>query len=211
MENWMDWIIEALNFFVGLLISVGGTSAIIIWLSKKFGDTWAKRYLESYKNELREQFEKEKRKIELEFEKSKTKYLRYSNKQFELYNSLWIQLVDLKDSADTLWENASENNLQSFAETLKETKLVVQKSNLFLENDHYERLLTLLKEFAEYQVGKEKLINLRNKENITDEVKRNIAEKYFIFQNENRKEEYNAIITDIAQSFKEQIKHPSAT
>lgn len=203
--------IDIVNITLGIIASIGGGAGLVVILSKYFGDIWAKRYLESYKNELREQFELERRKIELEFEKSKTRYLRYSNKQFELYNSLWIQLVDLKDAADSLWQLASEANLKEFAKTLKETKLVVQKSNLLLEQEHYERLLTLLEEFAEYEVGKKKLIELRNKESITDQVKRALAEKYFIYQNQNRNEEYNTIISEIAESFKDQIKHSPST
>jgi len=202
---------DILNITLGIIASIGGGAVLVVILSKYFGDIWAKRYLERYRNELREQFEKEKRKIELEFEKSKTKYLRYSNKQFDLYNSLWIQLVDLKNAADSLWDEASESNLKRFAITLKETKLAVHKSNLFLETDHYERLITLLKEFAEYEIGKDKLINFRLKKNMTDQVKRQIAERYFVYQNEQRMDQYNVIILEIAETFKEQIRHTPKT
>lgn len=197
---------DVINITLGILASIGGGAGLVLILAKYFGNLWAKKYLETHKNNLKEQFENEKRQIELEFEKSKNKYLKYSNKQFELYNSLWIQLVELKDKAEILWEEASMKNLKQFAQTLKNTKTAVEKSVLFLEDEHYNDLMELLKEFSEYEIGKQKLIEYRNSENNDNLIQAGLREQIFIRANENRKELYELILNRISESFKSQLR-----
>lgn len=205
MSTWIPWLNEALQFVSGLIISVGGGSALIVWLSKKFGEVWAKKYLAEEKNELQKDFTTYKSKLEYEIEKQKNRIFRYSDKQFELYNSLWIQLSDLEIAADELWEEASPQNLKNFAKALKETKDKTLKSKLFIETNHFNRLQSLLDEFSSYQGGKETLIKFRNRQHITDEAIQSIREDYLVHRNMQRREEYNDLLNDIANSFKEQL------
>lgn len=201
----MIWINEALQFFGGFLISVGGASAIIIWLSKKFGEIWAQKYLYREKNELQKDFTNYKSQLEFEIEKQKTKLFRFSNKQFDLYNILWIELSNLKIAGDELWEEASPENLMQFASSLKMTKDEVLKSKLFIEGEHYERLQNLLREFSNFRNGKENLIQFRNKDRISESVMNEIREDYLIGHNRRKRELYNSLLDDIASSFREQL------
>lgn len=203
--NWIPWLNEALQFISGFIISIGGGSALIIWLSKKFGEVWAQKYLAEEKNELEKDFTTYKSKLEYEIERQKNRIFRYSDKQFELYNSLWIQLSDLKIAADELWEEASPENLEKFAKTLKETKDKTLKSKLFIEADHYNRLQKLLEEFSSYQGGKETLIKYRNRQNITADAMQSIREDYLVLRNKQKRDEYSNLLDEIGRSFKEQL------
>lgn len=181
-------------------------------MAKKFGDTWAKKYLQEHRNTLKEQFETEKRRIELEFEKSKTKYLRYSGKQFELYNSLWQELIEVKICANTLWNEASPDNLQKLAQAVKEAKAKVEKSKLFLEEDHYQNLIELLESFSNFRFGKRKLIQIRSEDVVSgseNEIRNSLNERFHVLKNEAIKENYENMLNEISDSFKSQIKRVS--
>lgn len=151
----MNWT-EIFQNISGVIVSVGGAGAIIWALSSHLGKMWAEKHLESIKKEFQKEIEAYKSQLDIFKETS----LRYSGQQFELYNKLWHSLYDLKSIADTLWDDANKQNLKKFSQQLKKTIDEVEKSYLFIEEDHYRELKGLLEQFNEYEVGKTKVIQL---------------------------------------------------
>ncbi|MEJ5261473.1 MAG: hypothetical protein WHT45_02245 [Ignavibacterium sp.] len=201
----MKWD-DVFKIITSAIISLGGGAAIVLAFSTWISKIWADKILEKDKFKYQNELEKLKKKYELEYDKQKARFLQYSNQQFELYNSLWSILVDLKANADELWNDASDDNLQKFAKKLKETKTATEKSRLFLDNTHYQKLKSLLNEFANYELGKTKLIELRSKNKIIDVDRHKLQNQYFIWQNEKMKNEYSQILEDISAVFIEKLK-----
>lgn len=153
----MTWN-EGFQIISGVIVSVGGAAAIILGLASYLGKIWAKRYLESIKNEYKKEIESYKAALSL----FKETTLRYSGQQFELYNQLWTSLCNLKSSADLLWSDTTRPNLVNFSKQLKSTIDEVEKSYLFIEEKHYTELSKLLNEFENYELGKRKLIQFQS-------------------------------------------------
>lgn len=162
--------------FIDILISSVGSAALlgaVTWLSKN----WIKARLEnaikheysikleSHKNELREETDKElidlKNQTKVEFEKFRVRIGPYSEKQFERYNELWVKMVELKSGMNDLWDHAGEKTLKKFSEDLRELVETLEKSALLVEPVHYEELMDSMNVFARYQFGKQTLIDLR--------------------------------------------------
>ena len=193
----MNWN-EVFQIVSGIFISVGGAGAIIWKLSSFLGGIWAKTHLESIKKEYQKEIEAYKSHLDVLKETS----LRYSGQQFKLYNNLWHSLYALKSTAEILWEEANEQNLKKFSQQLKKTIDEVEKSYLFIEENHYQELKKLLKQFSEYQFGKTKLIQLYKQRGEVDN--QEIIE--WINHNRERKEEYENLIDKIKKELKRQIR-----
>lgn len=197
-----------------ILSTVGGTTIIVGILQKllingisemqkhsnvKAIEEIKKTHAESLKNlDFKYQREIENHKITLK------NYVRYSDEQFKLYNEFWSSLLDLKQKADDLWENANNENLFPFANQLKETKIKVEKARLFIEIDHYRNLKRILELYSEYSVGKTNLISLRRNRNIE---RSEINE--LIRSNQSAKYQYDILMEEIFASLKQQIYLPS--
>lgn len=95
--------------------------------------------IEFYKNQL---------------EKSKYLYLKYSEQQFNLYNSLWRELQELKSLGNELWDFASFANLKKFARQLLKARNEVEKNVLLLEDEHYYNLNNLFDDFNNFEFNK---------------------------------------------------------
>lgn len=216
----------ALEWFGAILISLGGTSAIIIGLAKWFGDRLASILLEKDKHKYQQELETLKIEKQKELEALKTQYqqtleakkseldkqkalfLRYREHQFTLYNDLWKSLCDLKQIAEELWEVAELPKLREFSKQLKVTKLIVEKSALLIEDGHYNDLTKILNQFGQFEIGKLKLISLRNKQahelaeyGVTDhEIKRVIDQNGLI------KIMFANMVIQLASVFKRQIR-----
>ena len=96
-----------------------------------------------------------------DLEKAKSQFLRYSEKQFDLYNDLWRVLLYTKLQADELWENAIPEKIPSFSEQIKLTKTAINDNLLLIEEEHYNKLMALIKQFEQFQFGKVRLIDIR--------------------------------------------------
>ena len=59
-----------------------------------------------------------------------------------------------------LWTTANKQNLRKFSQQLKNTIDEVERSYLFIEDNHYTELSELLREFKNYEIGKKKLVQL---------------------------------------------------
>ena len=90
---------EILKTIFAFIASVGGAGALILLISKYFGDLFAKRY----EQKLISNFQRELNEYQNKLDIVKQTTLRYSDKQFELYSNLWSSLQNLKISADNLW------------------------------------------------------------------------------------------------------------
>ena len=103
-------IIEYVKLAAAFFISIGGASVVVVALAKWFGGFISNRLLDSYNNKhktelenLKNKYANELEKTKNELEKAKLQFVRYSEKQFELYNDLWKILVYTKRQADMLW------------------------------------------------------------------------------------------------------------
>lgn len=136
---------------------------------------------------------------------------RYNSKQFELYNDLWSSLIDLKISADELWESATGKKLKDFSNKLHNAKISIEKSSLLIENNHYDELMQVIKKFEEFEIGKKKLINLRNQTiSAIDETLSYSNINYTIEQNREVKTNYDGLLDELKLKFKSTIRGESS-
>lgn len=204
---------EIMKFIGATLISMGGASVVVLGLSKWFGDFLSKRLLDNYNNQhsqelegIKGKFNKELEVTKSALEKAKSQFLRYSEKQFDLYNDLWRVLLYTKLQADELWENAIPEKIPSFSEQIKLTKTAINDNLLLIEEEHYDKLIELIKQFEEFQFGKIRLVDIRrenggNSKTISlDDARRTIG------LNKKTKENYDKLIMEIGKTFRNQIK-----
>lgn len=205
-------LIEYVKLATAFFVSIGGTSVVVIGLAKWFGDFLSKRLLDSYNNKHEQELEGIKNKYakELEetkstIEKAKMQYARYSEKQFESYNSLWKILLYTKRQADMLWEKLEPSQIPAFSEQIRLTKDAINDNLLLIEEEHYVKLVLLIEEFEQLQFGKVKLVDVRG---YSDENKEISLEETRITINQNKttKDNYDKLILDIGKSFRTQLK-----
>lgn len=189
---------DIIKIIIGVILSLGGGGVIITVFAKYIGEIFASRYIENVKAEFQKDIASYQNKLDV----LKQTTLRYSDKQFEYYSKLWITLYDLKLFGDSLWKEATPNNLEKFSIQLKETKEEIEKSALFIEDTHYTELITLLNNFSDYEIGKSKLINYRQNLNEFD----HFSTISMINDNENKKTQYEILISQIRTSLKTQLR-----
>ncbi len=216
----------ALEWLGAIVVSVGGTSVIVIGLAKWFGDRLAikllekdrhkyqqelealkkgnQKELEELKNNYRQTLEEKK----LELEEQKAIFLRYREHQFTLYNDLWKSLCDLRHIAEELWEVAEQSKLKEFSKQLKITKLTVEKSALLIEDGHYADLIKILNQFGQFEIGKLSFITLRNRQ--AHELEQygvtNYEIRRVVDQNREAKTSFVQMVNELASAFKRQIR-----
>ena len=158
---------DIFQLLAALAISLGGTTVVVVALAKWFGGFISTRLLDSYNNKHERELEKiksnystELEKTKSELEKAKSRFLRYSEKQFELYNDLWKVLLQTKHQADILWEKANPQQLPAFGEQIRLTRKAIDDNMILIEEDHYEKLIQLISQFENFQFGKLRLIEV---------------------------------------------------
>lgn len=190
------------------VLSGGGIVAVLV----KFTSNWlSQRVLDHYNNEHENELEKLKSdysqalaKTQHELEKSKQKHYLYSQSQFELYNSLWKQLMYTRRLADELWQDADPQKIPSFAEQIRQTRYVIEENMLLIEDSDYEALLNLMGEFENFNLGKRKLIEVR--QSSVDEVIDNIEDiSKMIANNGDAKKRYDELVAKVGNSLRSQI------
>lgn len=210
----MDYT-DYLKLIAALVTSIGGTTVIVIALSKWFGDFISKRLLDNYNNKHSSELEKIKNKYQKELEsskseldKSKSLFLRYSEKQFVLYNDLWKVLLYTKQQADSLWEKTTSEKIPSFIEQIQLTKNAVDDNMLLIEEDHFNKLSQLIEQFEKFKIATFLLRDLKNKS--SDEIEQmGITQDQTletITNNTDWKNKYDNIIMEIGVNFRKQIK-----
>lgn len=208
----MTWA-EIMKFLGATLISMGGATVVIVGLSKWFGDFLSKRLLDNYNNKHTKELEgikgkygKELEETKSALEKAKSQFLRYSEKQFDLYNDLWRVLLYTKLQADELWENAIPEKIPSFSEQIKLTKTAINDNLLLIEEEHYDKLMELLKQFEQFQFGKLRLVDIRRKPGENTDTISASETKQTIDLNKETKDKYDILIMEIGKTFRNQIK-----
>lgn len=99
--------------------------------------------------------------LSMELELAKLKLGPYSEKQFSLYNDLWLTLCGLRDTVRKLWDHANEDHLDAFANQLIAASKQLEASALLIEHAHYEELKGLLDDFFLFRIGKDTLLQYR--------------------------------------------------
>lgn len=188
---------DVLEIGAAILLSLGGSGAIILALSRYFGGLFAKRYEEKVRAKFQSQIDRYQTQLDV----LKETALRYSNKQFELYSTLWTSLYELKILGDDLWEEATPIRLEKFAIQLKKTTIEIEKSSLFIEDEHYKELKAILTHFSNYEVGKKRLIEYRRGQGYNDNFVTEV-----IAGNNIQKGRYENLIESIKADLKKQLK-----
>ena len=158
--------------------------------------------------EIKKRYASELEETKTELEKAKLQFVRYSEKQFELYNDLWKVLLYTKQQADMLWQRADPSQIPAFSEQIRLTRRAIDDNLLLIEDNHYEKLIQLIEQFEQFQFGKLKLIDIRSQIENGDETPQITKEEAqgTIKKNKKTKEKYDELIMDIGKSFRNQIK-----
>ena len=131
-------------------------------------------------------------------EVKKERTLKYYSLQFEKYNELWSELVELQIIANELWEKAQMQKMIKFKRQLDKTKNIIKKNSLIIEESDYKKLFNILNSFESYKVGKENLIQSRKLlQNNDDEIIQN---------NKKLKKEYDKLLEKINKNLRSQLK-----
>lgn len=207
-------IIEYVKLATAFIVSIGGSSVVVIALAKWFGDFMSHRLLDSYNNKheneleaLKSKYANELEETKSELEKAKFQFVRYSEKQFELYNDLWKVLLYTKQQADMLWQKADPSQIPAFSEQIRQTRRAIDDNLLLIEEEHYNKLIQLIEQFEQFQFGKLKLVEIRSQFDNRDGVVISKTETQKTIRNNRRtKDRYDALIMDIGKSFRKQIK-----
>lgn len=207
-------IIEYVKLATAFIVSIGGSSVVVVALAKWFGDFMSHRLLDSYNNKheneleaLKSKYANELEETKSELEKAKFQFVRYSEKQFELYNDLWKVLLYTKQQADMLWQKADPSQIPAFSEQIRQTRRAIDDNLLLIEEEHYNKLIQLIEQFEQFQFGKLKLVEIRSQFDNGDGVVISKTETQQTIRNNRRtKDRYDALIMDIGKSFRKQIK-----
>lgn len=158
----------------------GGIATIVLGLSFWLGRVWADRILEEQRADNATQLEGIKQQLAIELEKTrqqftvehenrklmldliKAKSQKYFETQHDICINLWAKLQDLKFIADELWKKASKDNISSFVEALRQSRLALEKAGIILSKEYYNRLHEILLVFENFELGKKRLIELRS-------------------------------------------------
>lgn len=204
-------MIDIFKVVCAILGSVAIGGGIVAGIVKFAADWISKRTLDSYNNQhakeleaLKAEYSEALVKTNHELEKAERRYYLYSQSQFELYNSLWMQLVNTRRMADELWKDADPQRLPSFADQISQTKYVIEMNMLLIEQDHYNQLIKLMEEFESFKVGKQTVFELRKAS--VDDILANIQDvSRMITVNQKCKERYDDLVSRIGDSFRTQI------
>ena len=205
-------MIEYIKLFTAAIVSIGGSSVVIIGLAKYFGDLCARRLLDSYNNKhekelegLKSKYATELEQTKMDLDKAKTQYLRYSEKQFELYNDLWKVLLYTKRQADSLWDKADPQQIPSFSEQIRLTRNAINDNLLLIEEEHYNKLVQVIDQFEQFKFGKYKLVDIKSSIDAEQTITTDETQKT-IKANKKTKEKYDELIMDLGKSFRSKIK-----
>ena len=134
--------------------------------------------------------------------------VRYANSQYEAYCDIWKSLQALRLAGDDLWEEVTTANLLEFAERLRRATTVAREGEIFFEDKDRKNLLEVLNRFGRFYIGKQRLIEIRSKQQIEEWG----SEKYIqmdisgqIATNHEYKIQYEQLLEQIRISFKRRL------
>lgn len=184
--NWND----IGNNIWSLVSAIGGVSVIIVGLSVWIGNILANRFTEKFRlaseqqiklieahhakemSELQfdhdKKLDEQKQRLQFEFDAQRqtlqieaAQNMRFLEKQFDLYLLLWDKLQELSFAGDKLWDEASLDNLVSFTEAYQQTRLVIDKVSLVMDENNFRMLKDVLRDFERFRIGKRNIVELR--------------------------------------------------
>ncbi len=162
-------IIVSSGVSTGLLVVLG--FILRNWFLERLKGSIKQEYakdLEDHKDNLRKETDTELTRlsgnVSVEVEKAKLKMSFYSEKQFDLYNELWLSLCKLKNTMNELWAHVDDENLRVFQKQLLVTDDLLEQKSILIEPDHYDKLRKILNQFGSYRLGKKTLIDLREEQ-----------------------------------------------
>ncbi|MEE9402402.1 MAG: hypothetical protein V3V47_04295 [Desulfobacteria bacterium] len=190
----MSWT-EVINGIGGVGGIIGGISA---WLAL----IWANRILQKEKASQNKQLEL----FRTSLESIKAHNNKFTSVQFEAYNTLWCALVDVNTCADDLWDSASRENLITFNKSLRKASALIQKSRIFLEDQHYRQLREIMSVFTDYESGKQKLFSIRSENDLQDKSMDKLRRELDQIENNSFfRQSYKSLLDQIADSLKTQL------
>lgn len=148
---------EMSELYVSIIAITGYSSPILIGLGSWLGKIWSDRISNVEKDSLSHRLAEANAK----FDVIKHDQVRNSDAIFDVYRSIWDELQLLRAAGDTLWESATRKSVKDFSEALKKAKLASYKGRLIFREEHYEKLQCAFASFENYQIGKERLVELR--------------------------------------------------
>lgn len=187
-----------MSWFDAFLASLGGGVVIAGALLAFLGKLIAARVTESIKTEYAGRIEELRHQLQL----FRDSTVRFDAEQFRSYGDLWAALYDLRHAADRLWDQASNENFQSFGLSLLEAQRMIGRKRLLLEPRHAQQLDRLVDAMWELRVGKERLIDLRRR----NEPVAHFEIRRAVDRNREWVERYRGLIADIEPDFREQIR-----
>ena len=162
-------IIVSSGVSTGLLVVLG--FILRNWFLERLKGSIKQEYakdLEDHKDNLRKETDTELTRlsgnVSVEVEKAKLKMSFYSEKQFDLYNELWLSLCKLKNTMNELWAHVDVENLRVFQKQLLVTDDLLEQKSILIEPNHYDELRKILNQFGSYRLGKKTLIDLREEQ-----------------------------------------------
>lgn len=137
---------------------------------------------------------------------------KFTSTQFDSYSTLWSALIDVKINAEQLWEEVNAEHLIALNKSLSKASVLIQKSRIFLEFRHYQKLLEIICIFDDYESGKQKLFTIRSECDLRDKpIEQLKREVHQIEINSFFRNSYMYLLDQIASSLKEQLglKNPA--
>lgn len=182
-----------------ILASFGGAAIALLGLSKWLGTVWANRILEKERARYNRELEKYRAQLKPEADRQS----RYIEAQFDLYNSLWESLYNLRSAGDALWKNVNEENMERFVKCHRQTAEMIQTRSLLIEEAHYHELTTLMEAFRIYQLTKGEIMHqapiATSTGTMAEQAKRIAANRLL-------RDRYTALIQKIQISLQKQLK-----
>ena len=177
-------ISELTKDILSILGGVGGVGVIFVFLLKLLSSIW-----------------RDWRKVDLGAKKGRA--TKYYNTQYDNYLELWQQLQRLSLLVDAVWNVATLQNIENLAHELANTKEKVNNWSLSFDENHYAELLKLFTILENYEVGKVRLVEIRNEEDINKINTYDITSQ--IERNQEYKKNFNKLLEDIRKSFRNKL------
>jgi hypothetical protein len=205
-----------------LIMAFGGGAAIVMGAASWLGKQWAERLMEKDRakhtmsmiemthehsqelEELRSRFVRELEFYRNELSRAAIHMERHNTHQFEIYSRIWTALYDFKLSADALWDEISPGYLVHFAQQLQNALDTTGKFSLYIEDGHYRELRSLLSTFANSEIGKQRLVELRSNRESPSDYDQDIVQQ-LIQSAQQSKVQYDRLIEAIQFSFRTHI------
>lgn len=83
-----------------------------------------------------------------------------SEKRFDLYFSLWKDLIELKDIMDQLWVRLDRLTLQKYISQLKKLDKLMSSRRIILPGKEYSEIKKIIKTLEDYRYNKEKILDM---------------------------------------------------